>query len=130
MTERGKLNPPKSKATPPDLIVPVTLTCPCGCKNTFTRFVAVLVRPELVYERDEITGQVKLDLEGRPIEKIRVSHEYKQVPQMHPEWSEEMSDHYKILYDRAQAEREFIAKAHAEYEKKHPKPEILAEVAA
>jgi len=113
--------PHKNKAKPGDTVLPVTLTCPCGCGHTFTRYVWIDIQsiPEL--ERDEL-GQVVKDAEGNPKEKLRMSHSYISVPRIHPAWVPEMEPELRVLYERSQAEREFA--------EKHKKPETIAEAAS
>jgi hypothetical protein len=111
-----KQRPRSNKARPGDTVMP--FKCPdCGAEHFL--WIDVQSIPEL--ERDEL-GQVILDEQGRPKEKMRLSHSYIQVPRIHPAWSPEMEEELKILYERSKAERDYALKK--------KKPEIPMEIAA
>lgn len=117
----SKPRPRINKARPGDTILPVTLTCPCGCGHTFTRYMWIDIQsiPEL--ERDDL-GQLIRDEQGNPKEKLRVSHSYIQVPRVHPAWNPDLEDELRVLYERSKAERE--------YANRNKKPKLIAELAA
>ena len=110
--------PRKNKAAPGDTVLP--FKCPnCGVEHYL--WIDIQSIPEL--ERDEL-GQVMLDANGKPKEKMRLSHSYISVPRIHPSWSAEMEDELKILYERSKAEREYAKFL------KNRRALILAEAAA
>jgi hypothetical protein len=108
--------PRQNKAKPGDTVLP--FTCPdCGKQHYI--WIDVQSIPEL--ERDEL-GQLVLDENGQPKEKLRVSHSYISVPRVHPAWSPEIEEELKVLYERSKAERDFAAKP--------KKDKLVAEIAA
>jgi hypothetical protein len=96
----------------------VPFKCP-DCGKEHYLWIDVQDVPEL--ERDEL-GQIIRDEQGRPKEKVTISHRYIHVPRVHPSWVPEMDEELKILHERSRAERE--------YAEKKKKPEILAELAS
>jgi hypothetical protein len=108
---------PRRDSTPVhDLIVEFACT-KCG----EVHHLPILVDRVPALERDEL-GQLVKDLEGNYIMKTRVSFEYINAPRVHPAYRAEDEEVYRILYDRAQAERDFA--------KKKLKAETIAELLA
>jgi hypothetical protein len=116
MTEETKSRPRRNKAKPSELIVEFKAP---DTGHVYYIPIQVDSLPEL--ERDDL-GQLVRDENGEPKPVLRLNHSYIQVPRVHPAYDFEMNEEYKILFERAQAEREFAAKK--------PKPGILAELAA
>jgi hypothetical protein len=123
MTASGGIygRPRKPKAQAHDLIV--RFVCPCGCKRE--SFIPIVLDSVQAFERNEF-GILKKDGEGNLIPKIRITHEYQLVASIHPAWTPDMNEEYKVLYDRAQAEKEYAEK----HQVRKRSEKLLAEQAA
>jgi hypothetical protein len=115
----GRKHRPKAQAK--DLIV--RFVCPCGCKKAY--YVPIVVESVWAYERDEF-GILKKDVDGNLIPKLKISHDYTLVTSIHPAWDPEHTEEYQVLYERAQAEKQYAEK----YATRKPKEKLVAEQAA
>lgn len=112
----AKSRPRQNKATAHDLIVEFKAP-----DTGRTYYIPILVESIQELERDDL-GQLIRDDRGDPKPVLRVSHSYIQVPRVHPQYKLEMEEQYRILHERAKAERE--------YSDKNKTPKVLAELAA